>query len=326
MNDSCTNQRCASEIALPIPQMNTSVLNPKSIYLFYALLIDARLAKCNCPFGSRMDLLNKLAASAPAPSTKLTDLVIKEQKIDTKELKIRTSNKQASKRISDKPNNEYLKPIADVANIKPVQHFKDQYGNTHMIVQKNDPLQVYGKQKKLPINTSQPIRIDHKTLDNKEDLKKWDIPPCVSNYKNPQGFVISLDKRMAASKQPGVVMNDKFGEIAEALYEADHKMKERLQNRRLQEQRVLKHQQQMIENELEELTKNKKILAGDKHDYDEFQKAEFEQRRKKRRHTQQEEPQLQHDVRLQFDNAGEEMNEKVDDVLNQKLLFEKEKK
>lgn len=31
-----------------------------------------------------------------------------------------------------------------------------------------------------------------------QDMKDWKIPPCISNWKNPRGYTISLDKRLAA--------------------------------------------------------------------------------------------------------------------------------
>ncbi|KAF9607422.1 hypothetical protein IFM89_035560 [Coptis chinensis] len=39
-----------------------------------------------------------------------------------------------------------------------------------------------------------------------EDQKNWTIPPCVSNWKNPKGYTIPLDKRLAAD---GRGMEDK---------------------------------------------------------------------------------------------------------------------
>ena len=268
----------------------------------------------------QMDLLSTLNSVAPAPSKKL-ELTIKTHTIDTRELKAAPIVQIDLKKKESIPNNEYFKVEEKAENI---QHFKDQYGNTHMIVKKNDPLQVFGKQKKLPINTAQPIRIDHKVVIDREEMKKWDVPPCVSNYTNPQGYVIPLDKRMASTHKKEIVMSEKFGEVAAALYEADHKMKEKLQDRRIQEQKVLKQQQQIIEHDLEELTKNKKTMAGDKHIYDEFQQEQTEQRFKRRKPAQ-EEPRMQYDTRLQF-NSGEEPTENIQEIMNAKILYEKDDK
>jgi len=31
-----------------------------------------------------------------------------------------------------------------------------------------------------------------------KEQNEWKIPPCISNWKNPKGFTIPLDKRLAA--------------------------------------------------------------------------------------------------------------------------------
>ena len=31
-----------------------------------------------------------------------------------------------------------------------------------------------------------------------KDQQDWKIPPCISNWKNPKGYTIPLDKRLAA--------------------------------------------------------------------------------------------------------------------------------
>eukprot|EP00835_Amoeboradix_gromovi_P004783 NODE_396_length_9428_cov_0.525137.p4 type:complete len:313 gc:universal NODE_396_length_9428_cov_0.525137:3386-2448(-) len=305
-----TSLRCSSGHLESI-----SVSSASKVYV-----LNTKLVSCKS-LVSFMDLLKSLNTNNPAPSKPL-ELTVKQNKVDINELK-RAPEKQFKQLTSHKkPNNEYLK----VQTIdKPIQHYKDQYGNTHMIVAKNDPLQVYGKQKKLPINTAQPIRIDHKIVVDKDEVKKWDIPPCVSNYKNPQGFVIPLDKRMASINKPEVVMNERFGEMASALYEADHKMKERLKDRRIQEQKVLKQQQQIIEHELQELTRNKKIMAGDKHIYDEFQQEQSEQRFKRKKPLKEEDKPLQYDNRIHF-NTEDVTSSNINEILHQRIIYEKDNK
>ena len=31
-----------------------------------------------------------------------------------------------------------------------------------------------------------------------KEQQEWKIPPCISNWKNPRGYTIPLDKRLAA--------------------------------------------------------------------------------------------------------------------------------
>eukprot|EP00834_Sanchytrium_tribonematis_P001407 NODE_34_length_36538_cov_0.612854.p15 type:complete len:270 gc:universal NODE_34_length_36538_cov_0.612854:24674-23865(-) len=269
-----------------------------------------------------MDLLNTLNSVAPAP-TKVIDISVKSQKIDVSKLQTKEVKKIEENPNKSRPNNELMKKESKE---NPVQFYNDTHGNTHMIVEKKDPLQTFGKFKKLPTNTSQPIRIDHKSIVNKEELKKWNIPPCVSNYKNPQGFVIPLDKRMAHQHKKETKMNENFGKMAEALYEADHKLKERLNQRRIQEQKALKQQQLFIEHSLEVLTKDKKVVVGDKRDYEEFQQEQLEHRlRKKKRDDVPSE--------FQFDSRMTSHKEADDDepvvnteaLMNKAIQFEKSK-
>lgn len=53
----------------------------------------------------------------------------------------------------------------------------------------------------------------------KEELEEWKIPPSVSNWKNPKGYIIPLDKRLAADGRglQSMQINDKFAKFREAL-------------------------------------------------------------------------------------------------------------
>ena len=66
-----------------------------------------------------------------------------------------------------------------------------------------------------------------------EDAAAWKIPPSVSNYKNPKGFVIPLDKRIAADGrhllEPEV--GDGFAKLSEALLIAERKSRVEVETR-----------------------------------------------------------------------------------------------
>lgn len=61
----------------------------------------------------------------------------------------------------------------------------------------------------------------------------WKIPPCVSNWKNPKGYTIPLDKRLASDGRglQEAVVNDRFAGFAEALYLAEKHAKDELDKR-----------------------------------------------------------------------------------------------
>ena len=65
------------------------------------------------------------------------------------------------------------------------------------------------------------------------DQQAWKIPPCVSNWKNARGFIIPLDKRLAADGRglQEVTINNKFAMVSEALFIAERKATEDLKIR-----------------------------------------------------------------------------------------------
>ncbi|CAJ2507884.1 Uu.00g090700.m01.CDS01 [Anthostomella pinea] len=73
-----------------------------------------------------------------------------------------------------------------------------------------------------------------------EDQEAWKIPPPVSNWKNPKGFTVPLDKRLAADGRglQDVTINDKFAQFSEALFMADRHAREEVRQRALMQQRL----------------------------------------------------------------------------------------
>ncbi|KAM0950896.1 putative SKI-interacting protein, SKIP [Dioscorea sansibarensis] len=61
-----------------------------------------------------------------------------------------------------------------------------------------------------------------------KDQQDWKVPPCISNWKNPKGYTIPLDKRLAADGRglQDVQINDNFAKLSEALYVAEQKARE----------------------------------------------------------------------------------------------------
>ncbi|GAM23348.1 hypothetical protein SAMD00019534_065230 [Acytostelium subglobosum LB1] len=61
-----------------------------------------------------------------------------------------------------------------------------------------------------------------------QDQQEWKVPPCISNWKNPNGFAIELDKRLAADGRnlQKAEINDKFAHFSQALYIAENNARE----------------------------------------------------------------------------------------------------
>lgn len=80
-----------------------------------------------------------------------------------------------------------------------------------------------------------------------EEQRQWYIPPSVSGWKNNKGFVIDVEKRVAADgrfHESAVQAGDRQAQLAEALYEAEIKARQEVNERNeAAQQRQLKAQE-----------------------------------------------------------------------------------
>jgi SNW domain-containing protein 1 len=85
-----------------------------------------------------------------------------------------------------------------------------------------------------------------------EDQEAWKIPPPVSNWKNPKGYTVPLDKRLAADGRglQDVTINDKFAQLAEALFTADRHAREEVKQRAQMQQRLAEKEKAQKEDHL----------------------------------------------------------------------------
>ena len=67
----------------------------------------------------------------------------------------------------------------------------------------------------------------------KDEQEAWNIPPAISNWKNPNGYTIALDKRLAADGRglQDNTINNRFAHLAEALYLAGENAREEVARR-----------------------------------------------------------------------------------------------
>ncbi|KAK1538476.1 SKIP/SNW domain-containing protein [Colletotrichum paranaense] len=111
------------------------------------------------------------------------------------------------------------------------------------------------KHKKIPRGPPSPpppvLRSPPRKLTAK-DQEDWRIPPPVSNWKNPKGFTVPLDKRLAADGRglQDVAINDKFAQFSEALYVADRHAREEVRQRAAMQQRLAEKEKAQKEENL----------------------------------------------------------------------------
>ena len=94
-----------------------------------------------------------------------------------------------------------------------------------------------------------------------EDQQAWKIPPCISNWKNAQGFIIPLDKRLAADGRglQEVTINNKFAALSEALYVSERKAAEDLRVRNQIRKKMALKEKEDKEAELRELASKARL-------------------------------------------------------------------
>lgn len=87
------------------------------------------------------------------------------------------------------------------------------------------------------------------------DQQAWTIPPPVSNWKNPKGYTVPLDKRLAADGRglQDVTINDKFAHMSQALFEADRLARVEVKERALMQSRLAEKEKAQKEDHLRQL-------------------------------------------------------------------------
>ncbi|KAJ1281155.1 hypothetical protein BS78_04G286400 [Paspalum vaginatum] len=94
-----------------------------------------------------------------------------------------------------------------------------------------------------------------------KDQQDWKIPPCISNWKNPKGYTIPLDKRLAADGRglQEVQINDNFAKLSEALYVAEQKAREAVQMRSKVQRELMLKEKERKEQELRALAQRARM-------------------------------------------------------------------
>lgn len=100
-----------------------------------------------------------------------------------------------------------------------------------------------------------------------DDQEAWRIPPPVSNWKNPKGYTVPLDKRLAADGRglQDVTINDKFAQFAEALFTADRHAREEVKQRASMQQKLAEKEREQKEEQLRSLAqkaREERAMAG----------------------------------------------------------------
>ncbi|KAK1443667.1 nuclear protein skip-related protein [Babesia gibsoni] len=154
-----------------------------------------------------------------------------------------------------------------------------------MVEKETDPLEPSKfRNKKLPAEApSPPPPLQHSPPRKltKEDQLAWKIPPCISNWKNPKGYTIPIDKRVQADgrRLQEIYANEKFAVFGESLSLAERTAREevRLRNEAHRMEKIKEAQEK--EEQLRALAARAREERSRLGESSELHAAEFERKR-----------------------------------------------
>eukprot|EP00980_Cylindrotheca_fusiformis_P002136 scaffold481_cov208-Cylindrotheca_fusiformis.AAC.2 len=95
----------------------------------------------------------------------------------------------------------------------------------------------------------------------KEERDKWNVPACISNWKNTRGYTIPLDKRLAADGR-GLrehTINPNFATLSESLYVAERQARQEVRMRAQVQKKLALQEKDKREEELRELANQARL-------------------------------------------------------------------
>ncbi|KAL3911042.1 MAG: hypothetical protein SGILL_007440 [Bacillariaceae sp.] len=95
----------------------------------------------------------------------------------------------------------------------------------------------------------------------KEERDKWNVPACISNWKNTRGYTIPLDKRLAADGR-GLrehTINPNFATLSESLYVAERQARQEVRLRAQVQKKLSLQEKDQREEELRELANQARL-------------------------------------------------------------------
>ncbi len=181
------------------------------------------------------------------------------------EAKTEAKTKDAvNKLLAGKPVGQDVKARQEGEFIRYTPTSGDGEGKTRivkMVEKQQDPLEpAKHKHKRVPRGPGDPpptVMHSPPRKVTKEDQEAWKIPPAISNWKNPNGYTIPLDKRLAADGRglQDNTINNRFAHFAEALYLAGENAREEVMRRAEIRKEALLAEREAKEQSLQDLAR-----------------------------------------------------------------------
>ena len=96
----------------------------------------------------------------------------------------------------------------------------------------------------------------------KEEREAWNVPSCISNWKNMRGYTIPLDKRLAADGRHAretLTVNSNFATLSESLYVAERQARQEVRLRATIQKKLALQQKDEREQELRQLAQQARM-------------------------------------------------------------------
>uniref|UniRef100_A0A914HGJ0 SKI-interacting protein SKIP SNW domain-containing protein n=1 Tax=Globodera rostochiensis TaxID=31243 RepID=A0A914HGJ0_GLORO len=138
-----------------------------------------------------------------------------------------------------------------------------------LVEEQKDPMepprfQINQKIPRAPPSPPAPVMHSPTRKVSAKEQADWKIPPCISNWKNPKGYTVALDKRLAADGRglQQVHINENFAKMAEALSIAERKAREAVETRAQMERRIAQNKKTEQEKRMRELAQNARVARA----------------------------------------------------------------
>ena len=166
-------------------------------------------------------------------------------------------------------------PVKKNGGITTIKYHNDKNEHVVRVAEKRvDPLDPsrFRNRKPIPLQKEDPAPILTAPTEKltEDEQRYWSIPVCVSNWRNPEGYVIPMDKRVGADarrfEQPQ--MSDKFTVFTKALDAASVSINESIAQRNLAQrqlaQKMQREEEEKIIEEARRLNEEKRQINRSK--------------------------------------------------------------
>ena len=170
-------------------------------------------------------------------------------------------NAETSKNIEEKTQFVKYTPRSDAPGYNPAAAQRV----IQMVPAQVDPMMPpKHKHEKAPRGPAEdPVPVLHAPPEklSKEERRKWNIPACISNWKNTRGYTIPLDKRLAADGR-GLrehTINPNFATLSESLYVAERHARQEVRMRAQVQKKLAMQEKDQREEELRQLASQARL-------------------------------------------------------------------